>query len=709
MPINKDTPTSEIIHDFVKSKNPKFAGKSKAERVKQAVAASYKVHGEEVEESNNTPYVRKSKTNPNAWDAMNKHGKVKTFGAEFKDSAMRHAGISEDIEQVDEEKPKKDFMSLFPARTDGPGKFTISDIENITKVKSSKNNIKKEETELDEMAGANMDRRALVSHIKKKGWTPKSSGGSGDHEVYVHPRSTQRLVVPRHNALKAPLILDVLKKSKVMDKEMAEEVELDEARGRPKKDLGYTVNPNNKEKLYHDNPEHMDRIRRLRKNGVLPPEQHAPSEHIINRLRQASTNQTGGQDIKYENGKTHHVSGSMASKTLDHYNSLPKPADKEAFQAKIRKSHEEHKSALGEQVMSEETKAPLWGVSSSNKFRTLDEKLDPTKWGIKGALAGGALGAVAGGMAAAPHVHHDPMAIKGGATLGAAGGAVAGGTAGTALAKGINKIGEIGNKLKKKVTAKEEAELEEKKLIGKQKKLDKNHNDKLDAEDFKMLRKEELMDQFADALEEGIFDESDIDRLVENELADLDENNMDIVRKMGQSRTLRKYVPGLGKNEAGERAKDEKFNANLLKNTPKKFYDGTPNDSHEKEKAEGGRSARAADRYKKISTKEETELEEMDKSPETKFDRAGQDRAKDKTATPIGAKKFAKDAEVAMNKSFSKEETIRESVVTPYTAASRYHAVESAVRDIMSQNQNLKKIAEEETFRRNNPGLFKDK
>jgi len=631
MPINKDTPTSEIIHDFVKSKNPKFAGKSKAERVKQAVAASYKVHGEKVEESNNTPYVRKSKTNPNAWDAMNKHGKVKTFGAEFKDSAMRHAGISEDIEQVDEEKPKKDFMSLFPARTDGPGKFTISDIENITKVKSSKNNIKKEETELDE------------------------------------------------------------------------------ARGRPKKDLGYTVNPNNKEKLYHDNPEHMDRIRRLRKNGVLPPEQHAPSEHIINRLRQASTNQTGGQDIKYENGKTHHVSGSMASKTLDHYNSLPKPADKEAFQAKIRKSHEEHKSALGEEVMSEETKAPLWGVSSSNKFRTLDEKLDPTKWGIKGALAGGALGAVAGGMAAAPHVHHDPMAIKGGATLGAAGGAVAGGTAGTALAKGINKIGEIGNKLKKKVTAKEEAELEEKKLIGKQKKLDKNHNDKLDAEDFKMLRKEELMDQFADALEEGIFDESDIDRLVENELADLDENNMDIVRKMGQSRTLRKYVPGLGKNEAGERAKDEKFNANLLKNTPKKFYDGTPNDSHEKEKAEGGRSARAADRYKKISTKEETELEEMDKSPETKFDRAGQDRAKDKTATPIGAKKFAKDAEVAMNKSFSKEETIRESVVTPYTAASRYHAVESAVRDIMSQNQNLKKIAEEETFRRNNPGLFKDK
>lgn len=607
MPINKDTPTSEIIHDFVKSKNPKFAGKSKAERVKQAVAASYKVHGEEVEESNNTPYVRKSKTNPNAWDAMNKHGKVKTFGAEFKDSAMRHAGISEDVEQVDEiskstlhsymnkneadreklagdigllkngetagdktkqkdkltkriqmdmlaskktfpnvgwdkpakvnateeveqvdeEKPKKDFMSLFPARTDGPGKFTISDIENITKVKSSKNNIKKEETELDE------------------------------------------------------------------------------ARGRPKKDLGYTVNPNNKEKLYHDNPEHMDRIRRLRKNGVLPPEQHAPSEHIINRLRQASTNQTGGQDIKYENGKTHHVSGSMASKTLDHYNSLPKPADKEAFQAKIRKSHEEHKSALGEEVMSEETKAPLWGVSASNKFRTLDESVQIDE------LSKGTLGSYV--KKATVDVHNN--AYKAGKKEGSGKGFDQ-----EKLMKGFGR--QIG--IQKAVTklAKEEAELEEKKLIGKQKKLDKNHNDKLDAEDFKMLRKEELMDQFADALEEGIFDESDIDRLVENE------------------------------------------------------------------------------------------LEEMDKSPETKFDRAGQDRAKDKTATAIGTKKFVKDAEVAMNKAFSKEETISESVepkVTPYTAANRYHAVESAVRDIMSQNQNLKKIAEEETFRRNNPGLFKDK
>jgi hypothetical protein len=41
MPISKDTPTSDIIHDFVHSKDPKFKGKSKKERIRMALGASY--------------------------------------------------------------------------------------------------------------------------------------------------------------------------------------------------------------------------------------------------------------------------------------------------------------------------------------------------------------------------------------------------------------------------------------------------------------------------------------------------------------------------------------------------------------------------------------------------------------------------------------------------------------------------------------------
>lgn len=53
-----------------------------------------------IDESGNTPYVRphteKGSTKQIAWKASNKHGKVKYFGLDFKKSAEKHAGITED-------------------------------------------------------------------------------------------------------------------------------------------------------------------------------------------------------------------------------------------------------------------------------------------------------------------------------------------------------------------------------------------------------------------------------------------------------------------------------------------------------------------------------------------------------------------------------------------------------------------------------------
>jgi len=48
--ITKNTPTGEVIHDFVHSKNPKFAGKSKKERINQALGASYGMKKSKMEE-----------------------------------------------------------------------------------------------------------------------------------------------------------------------------------------------------------------------------------------------------------------------------------------------------------------------------------------------------------------------------------------------------------------------------------------------------------------------------------------------------------------------------------------------------------------------------------------------------------------------------------------------------------------------------------
>lgn len=50
MPLTKSMSAGEVIHDFVHSKNPKFAGKSKAERRRMALGAYYSKHPEKSNE-----------------------------------------------------------------------------------------------------------------------------------------------------------------------------------------------------------------------------------------------------------------------------------------------------------------------------------------------------------------------------------------------------------------------------------------------------------------------------------------------------------------------------------------------------------------------------------------------------------------------------------------------------------------------------------
>jgi predicted RNA binding protein YcfA (HicA-like mRNA interferase family) len=77
---------------------------------------------------------------------------------------------------------------------------------------------------LDEMPGANMDTRAVHQHLKKAGWA--LSRTSGGHDIYTHPEAKHSIPVPRHRQLKAPLVLGILKSSKLR-KEEKETEELD--------------------------------------------------------------------------------------------------------------------------------------------------------------------------------------------------------------------------------------------------------------------------------------------------------------------------------------------------------------------------------------------------------------------------------------------------------------------------------------------------
>lgn len=121
-----------------------------------------------------------------------------------------------------------------------------------------------------------------------------------------------------------------------------EDIEISEARGRPKKAGGkdFTIHPKTKEKLMHNNPEHMKKIERLQKFGVLEKPKTEASQHIMNQLSKAKTSMTGGSTIHFTHGDSKHVSGTHAAKLIAKYQDM-KPHEKEDFQKKIGHSHEQ--------------------------------------------------------------------------------------------------------------------------------------------------------------------------------------------------------------------------------------------------------------------------------------------------------------------------------------------------------------------------------
>jgi hypothetical protein len=120
-----------------------------------------------------------------------------------------------------------------------------------------------------------------------------------------------------------------------------EEVEIAEARGRPRKAgaKDFTIHPKTKEKLMHNNPADMKRIERLQKNGVLDKPKVEAGQHIMNQLQKAKTSMLGGSKINFTHGDSKEVSGPHAAKILTKYAGM-KPNEKEDFQKFVGHSHE---------------------------------------------------------------------------------------------------------------------------------------------------------------------------------------------------------------------------------------------------------------------------------------------------------------------------------------------------------------------------------
>lgn len=96
-----------------------------------------------------------------------------------------------------------------------------------------------------------------------------------------------------------------------------EEAELDEARGRPRK-----------------NP-----------MPAGQSEEPEPRQHIMQQLQRAKLSMRGGEHVAFKDGTKHHIAGQHAEKILAKYSAM-KPAGKEEFQKKISASHAAFKAEL---------------------------------------------------------------------------------------------------------------------------------------------------------------------------------------------------------------------------------------------------------------------------------------------------------------------------------------------------------------------------
>jgi len=126
-----------------------------------------------------------------------------------------------------------------------------------------------------------------------------------------------------------------------LNDETFEEVEITEARGRPRKAgaKDFTIHPKTKEKLMHNNPAHMKTIEVLQKNGILEKPKVEAGQHIMNQLSKAKTSMLGGSKIHFTHGDSKEVSGTHAAKILTKYAGM-KPNEKEDFQKFVGHSHE---------------------------------------------------------------------------------------------------------------------------------------------------------------------------------------------------------------------------------------------------------------------------------------------------------------------------------------------------------------------------------
>jgi response regulator of citrate/malate metabolism len=284
--------------------------------------------------------------------------------AEWKSGIRWHHGknkrinIKEEAEELDEiskatmgryinkAKDSIDMASYRQGHKEAHGSSSKPLEKKLTKrhkgISTAVNKLTKEEAEqIDELSKGTMGR-----YINKAATKMGSQGVTAGLKIAADEKSSKNFkdMGKREKGIK--LAVNKLTKEEQdfidsLNNDMFEEVEITEARGRPRKAgaKDFTIHPKTKEKLMHNNPEHMKKIELLQKNRVLEKPKVEAGQHIMNQLRKAKTSMLGGSKINFTHGDSKEVSGTHAAKILTKYAGM-KPDEKETFQKFVGHSHE---------------------------------------------------------------------------------------------------------------------------------------------------------------------------------------------------------------------------------------------------------------------------------------------------------------------------------------------------------------------------------
>ena len=318
--LKKSDPAGTWIKDFVKSDNPKFAGKSKKKRMQMALGAYYaKQRNEEVEIDE---AAGKSKSSIPVVTKKIDFDKVKqvrdarkaTKQARHQDTSHLPPGWKTTWnrnEETNMELTDKELERLNEIAAQLDEKITPSELRAQLKAKAAAKKTSDSETK-----STTVNESTKTHHQSMALYHERMSSASdiSDSQKEMHKKAAEQhkkaSVKPKgHSALANNMTISLL----------SEEVELDEAkRGRPRK------NPAPDQKPGED-------------------EEH---EHIIMQLRKVVSTH-GALPVKHLDGKSTKLTPQLAQHALNKHNAMKTADQKQDFEQKLHKSHDSMRAALG--------------------------------------------------------------------------------------------------------------------------------------------------------------------------------------------------------------------------------------------------------------------------------------------------------------------------------------------------------------------------